>query len=87
MLQVVQQLLSAGATVEAPDTEGWRPLHWASQNGHDRVVQLLLQAGATAEVHDKNGELAAEAAAAAPAAAEIALLCTINKQLGMYNQC
>jgi ankyrin repeat protein len=54
---VVQLLLSSGAAVEAADSEGWRSLHWASQNGHDAVVQLLLQAGATAEVHDTNGEL------------------------------
>jgi ankyrin repeat protein len=54
---VVQLLLSAGAAVEAADNEGWRSLHWASQNSHDQVVQLLLQAGATAEVHDSNGEV------------------------------
>jgi hypothetical protein len=53
---VVQQLLGAGARVEAADSEGWRSLHWASQNSHDQVVEQLLQAGATAEVHDTNGE-------------------------------
>lgn len=41
--------------MEAPDTEGWRSIHWAAQNSHDLVVQCLLQHGAAAEVRDANG--------------------------------
>ena len=30
------------ADVEAKDEEGWNSLHFASQNGHDKVAQLLV---------------------------------------------
>ena len=30
------------AVVEAKDEEGWNSLHWASQNGHDKVAELLV---------------------------------------------
>ena len=30
------------AVVEAKENNGYTPLHWASQNGHDKVAQLLV---------------------------------------------
>ena len=45
---VVQQLLDAGAHVDAHDHEQTRPLQWASALGHSDVIELLLAAGATA---------------------------------------
>jgi len=39
----VKRLLSqAGATVEASDRNGWRPLHQAASNGHVELVKLLV---------------------------------------------
>merc|ERR1712083_739811 len=51
----VEQLLSAGAVVDAVDGGGVRPLLWAHWAGHASVVELLLQAGAV-EVQEEEEE-------------------------------
>ena len=33
--------------------DGYCPLHFASQEGHDKTVEILLQAGATVDLQDK----------------------------------
>ena len=38
---VVAELLESGA-VQIPNSEGWTPLMWAAEMGHDGVVNLLL---------------------------------------------
>jgi protein AFG1 len=45
----VQILLSAGASAQAADAEGYTALHWAVLNGHFAVVQLLLIAHAAVD--------------------------------------
>lgn len=40
--EMVQQLLEAGATVNARDSESWTPLHAAATCGHLHLVELLI---------------------------------------------
>ena len=40
--EMVQQLLEAGARVNARDSECWTPLHAAATCGHLRLVELLI---------------------------------------------
>ncbi|WP_373000545.1 ankyrin repeat domain-containing protein [Marinobacter sp.] len=46
----VQLLLSAGASVNARDSQGYTPVIRAAENGHLSVVKLLLAAGANVNV-------------------------------------
>ncbi|CAJ0542333.1 Ff.00g000250.m01.CDS01 [Fusarium sp. VM40] len=48
-LGVVEVLLEAGANVEATDSQGWTPLDWALDKGHDEVAKLLNSVGASAK--------------------------------------
>jgi len=41
--------------VNAPNTYGRRPLHWAGLRGHASVVDVLLAAGADTNAKDANG--------------------------------
>ena len=65
-VESVRRLLAEGADTETrkakkevPRSEdrtlGWRPLHWAADNGHASVVEMLIQAGANKEAKDKHG--------------------------------
>ncbi|KXZ44517.1 hypothetical protein GPECTOR_66g245 [Gonium pectorale] len=45
-LEVVRELLAAGAAVEAAMENGATPLHIAAQNGRVDAMEALLQAGA-----------------------------------------
>ena len=40
----IQGLLNAGVHVNAADNEGWTPLHWAADKGHEACVARLLDA-------------------------------------------
>ena len=40
--EMVQQLLEAGAKVNARDSECWTPLHAAATCGHLHLVELLI---------------------------------------------
>lgn len=44
--EMVQQLLEAGADVNARDSECWTPLHAAATCGHLHLVELLISRGA-----------------------------------------
>jgi ankyrin repeat protein len=43
-------LIEKRADIEARDTEGFRPLHFAAEAGHLEVVESLLRRGATMNV-------------------------------------
>uniref|UniRef100_A0A8B9MZ88 Uncharacterized protein n=1 Tax=Accipiter nisus TaxID=211598 RepID=A0A8B9MZ88_9AVES len=47
-------LIEHDADINMPDDDGWTPLHFAAQNGDDRIVRLLLdhQAQVNAQEHD-----------------------------------
>ncbi|KFO61670.1 Ankyrin repeat and protein kinase domain-containing protein 1, partial [Corvus brachyrhynchos] len=44
--EICSILIEHGADVNAPDEDGWTPLHFAAQHGDDRTVRLLLGAHA-----------------------------------------
>jgi ankyrin repeat protein len=46
-----------GANIEAKDSIGYTPLHWASQKGHVAVVKALLSGGANILASNNNGLL------------------------------
>ncbi|CAL1165608.1 unnamed protein product [Cladocopium goreaui] len=54
---VVEQLISAGATVDAAgwNGRGRTALHWAAEEGHAAVVEQLISAGATVDAAGWNG--------------------------------
>jgi len=54
--KVVQDILvKEGPDVNAADTDGRTPLHWASIHGHADVVKLMFEKGADINAIDKNG--------------------------------
>jgi len=53
-LEVVQLLLKYGANINAQDSSGRTPLHWASSGGNQKTARRLLERGAN--VHARNGE-------------------------------
>lgn len=50
--EVVEFLLSTGASIQARDDGGLHPLHNACSFGHSDVVRLLLEAGANPNTRD-----------------------------------
>jgi ankyrin repeat protein len=46
---ILRELIAAGASVDAPDEEGNRPLWYAFDTGQDELAALLVQAGAGRE--------------------------------------
>jgi ankyrin repeat protein len=51
MLQVVQLVLEAGATVDSCDRDQRTALRAAAWGGHGDIVTLLLEAGADVCIH------------------------------------
>eukprot|EP00953_Heterococcus_sp_UTEX-ZZ885_P020435 11433-Heterococcus_DN1.PRE.1 len=49
---IAQQLLDAGAQVNAQDRYGWSALHFAAANGMAEVASCLLQSGAAVDTRD-----------------------------------
>ena len=54
-LELVRELLKAGAKLDSTDREGWTPLHIASKKGNLKLVQELLKAGAKLDSTDREG--------------------------------
>ncbi|MDE2796026.1 MAG: ankyrin repeat domain-containing protein [Gemmatimonadota bacterium] len=52
---IVRLLLQAGADPDAPDNDGWTPLHQAGLNSMPVVVAHLLDAGADVNARDNEG--------------------------------
>ena len=51
--EIIQLLLSKGASIEARDNVNTTPLHDAARSGHTSIVELLLSEGASIEVMTK----------------------------------
>ncbi|KAJ9606743.1 hypothetical protein H2200_008752 [Cladophialophora chaetospira] len=45
-------LISAGADVNATDSQGWSPLHWAASGGHTAIIETLVKGGANINSRD-----------------------------------
>ena len=54
-VQVVGELIRAGARVNAKDNRKLTALHWASWRGHSSVVTTLIEAGANLNEQDRSG--------------------------------
>ncbi|KAL7749749.1 putative ankyrin-repeat protein [Sorochytrium milnesiophthora] len=52
--EVAEELVKAGAAVDATDEAGWTPLHIAVSAGHAGVVQLLVGVGADVNAQTEN---------------------------------
>ena len=57
-VEAVQACISAGATVDRPDAQGWTPLHLAAAVHHAGVVHALAAMGANVEAQGPSGERA-----------------------------
>ena len=51
-LDLVQCLLTAGASVDARDMDDWTPLHTAAWQGQSGIADMLLVAGASVDARD-----------------------------------
>ncbi|KXZ41673.1 hypothetical protein GPECTOR_326g47 [Gonium pectorale] len=52
----VQHLINHGADVNAPDNNGWTPLHTAAYHGQEEIVRILLNANANVNARNKQEE-------------------------------
>ncbi len=55
-IDIVQQLIAAGADVNAAAKDGRTPLHWACAFNVPQAVPLLLRAGAKVDARNEDGE-------------------------------
>lgn len=53
--EVIERLLKYGANLEAPDIEGFTPLHYAVEEGNLPVVAFLIKKGADIHKRSKTG--------------------------------
>jgi len=59
-LEIVKQLLTAGALTSIQDVAGNTPLHLAAEKGHHQLVELLLAKGADPLIKRADGKLPQE---------------------------
>ena len=59
---IAGMLIAAGADVNQPQQQGWRPLHAAAQNGDAEMTKLLLEHGADRQARADNNQTAADLA-------------------------
>jgi len=54
-IEAVKQAIADGADVNAKNTSGMTPLHWAANRGHEEVAELLISKGADVNAKDIGG--------------------------------
>ncbi len=54
-IELVVELLNAGADIQQADLSGLTPLHYACLNNREELVKVLLSRGADTEARDNNG--------------------------------
>jgi hypothetical protein len=54
-VEIVRQLLEAGAQIDATDERRYTPLMMAASEGHDEVVQVLAAAKASLDLKQRSG--------------------------------
>ena len=54
-VEVLRNLLSQGADVNAAQGDGMTALHWAAENGNVEMLEMLLSAGANSEAVTRLG--------------------------------
>uniref|UniRef100_A0A2K6M517 Ankyrin repeat domain 2 n=1 Tax=Rhinopithecus bieti TaxID=61621 RepID=A0A2K6M517_RHIBE len=57
-VEILEKLLTSGATVDFQDRLDCTAMHWACRGGHLEVVKLLQSRGADTNVRDKEGDTA-----------------------------
>lgn len=61
-VQIVTDLLAAGADPNIPGEDDCTPLHHAASHGHCQIIRLLLSHGASTSVRDAFGDTPANVA-------------------------
>jgi ankyrin repeat protein len=54
-IEAVQLLIDRGADVNAVNSRGMTPMHYAARTGNDRAIQLLAEHGASLDAKDRLG--------------------------------
>lgn len=62
-MDIVREVVEAGAQLDAQDYNGWTPLMHACCRGHKLVVRTLLSAGASVDIESLDGRTALHRAA------------------------
>jgi ankyrin repeat protein len=73
-LEAVQQLVSAGVSVNVHDDQDRTPLMWTAFNGHTPVASFLLDKGAEVNARDASGRTALMYASSGPFKETVELL-------------
>ena len=50
-VEVIEQLLAAGADINAKADEVWAPIHYALRGAHPELAEMLLSRGATVDIY------------------------------------